>query len=143
VTDRRLRHLTAGLALLGAGIASYLLFERYTGGTVACSFGNGCETVQRSRYAEVLGVPVALLGLVAYAGVLALAWSRSHLAHAATLAVSLAALAFSAYLVYAQIILVGAICQWCIASDAVVTAIAAAAALRLRAQLRPPIPSET
>ena len=132
MTDRSLRIAVAALALAGAGIASYLVFEHYSGGSVACTFGGGCETVQHSRYSSVLGVPVALLGLTAYVALLGLAFSRSQVAHAAGLAVALTGVVFSAYLLYAQIALVGAICQWCVANDAVVSTIAAISLLRLR-----------
>ena len=48
----------------------------------------------------------------------------------ATLALS--AFFFSAYLLYIQVSVIGAICQWCVATDAITTAIAALALLRLR-----------
>lgn len=133
MSDRSLRIAIGVLGLAGAAIASYLLFERYSGGTVACSFG-GCETVQRSHYSEVLGIPVAVLGLTAYLSLLGLTFLRSQTAHAASLAVALTGVIFSAYLVYAQIVLIGAICEWCLASDVVVSAIAALSLLRLRSR---------
>jgi uncharacterized membrane protein len=137
VSDRTLRIAIGVLALAGAAIASYLVFERYTGGAVSCSFG-GCETVQRSRYSVVVGIPVAVFGLAAYLVLFALTFSRAELAHAAGLAVALAGVLFGAYLLYAQIVLIGAICEWCVASDAVVTAIAALTLLRLRPRLLEP-----
>lgn len=51
------------LSLVGAGIASYLVYVRYSHVTIACTTG-GCEKVQSSRYAEVAGIPVAVLGLL-------------------------------------------------------------------------------
>ena len=35
-----------------------------------CAIAHGCATVQQSRYAELAGVPVALLGLAGYAAIL-------------------------------------------------------------------------
>jgi hypothetical protein len=69
MSERTIRLSTAALAALGAAIAGYLLYVRYTGGALACATG-GCETVQHSRYAEVLGVPVAGLGLAGFLGLL-------------------------------------------------------------------------
>ena len=65
MTERRLRLAVGALALLGAGLAAYLTYIRYAGGTVACTSG-GCELVQGSRYSAVGSVPVALIGLIGY-----------------------------------------------------------------------------
>jgi uncharacterized membrane protein len=65
VTERGLARAILALAVLGAGIAAYLTYVRYTGGTVACTTG-GCELVQGSRYSAVAGIPVAPIGLVGY-----------------------------------------------------------------------------
>jgi uncharacterized membrane protein len=39
---------------------------------------------------------------------------------------------FSTYLLYVQIELIGAVCQWCLASDGIATGLAILALLRLR-----------
>jgi uncharacterized membrane protein len=61
VSDRSLRIAVALLALVGAGIAGYLTYARYAHVSIACSTG-GCETVQSSEYAEIVGLEVASLG---------------------------------------------------------------------------------
>jgi len=137
MTESRLRAALAALALAGAGIAAYLTYTRYTGEPIACTSG-GCETVQRSRYASVAGVPVAVLGLAAYLALLAAAVARGTLAAALGAGIALAALAFSAWLLYAQLVLIGAVCQWCLANDAVVLLAAAGALARLRAAAAQP-----
>jgi uncharacterized membrane protein len=131
VTDLLLRRLTAAFAVVGAGIATYLLVVRYTHTTISCTSG-GCETVQSSRYAKLAGIPVALLGLLLYVAVLGLALSAASWAHAGVLALALAGVAFSAYLLYAQLALIHAICDWCLANDGIVTAVALVSLLRLR-----------
>jgi uncharacterized membrane protein len=88
--------------------------------------------VQSSRYAEVFGIPVAALGLAGYMAILLTSWSRSELARAGQAAVLLAALAFSSYLVFVQLDLIGAVCEWCLASDAVTAVVAVLVLLRLR-----------
>jgi len=135
VSERALRLAVAGLSLVGAGIAAYLVFVRYTGGTLACTTG-GCETVQSSEYAKVLGVPVAVIGLAGYLLILASALVPGEVGAAAGAALALAGISFSVYLVYVQVALIDAICQWCIASDAVMVPLFAATALRLRAAVR-------
>jgi uncharacterized membrane protein len=130
MTDRRLRVAVAVLAAAGAGIAAYLFYHHVWGGTIACTTG-GCQEVQDSKYAELAGVPVALLGLLAYIALFATALSGLELARAAGAAIAFAGLAFSLYLVYVQIAIIEAICQWCIASDVVMAGLAIATALRL------------
>jgi uncharacterized membrane protein len=67
---RPLRLASAAVAVVGLGIAGYLTAVHYGGGEPACAIAHGCATVQQSEYAELAGVPVALLGLVGYAGIL-------------------------------------------------------------------------
>jgi uncharacterized membrane protein len=127
----RLRAAIAACAAVGIGIASYLLAVRLAHVPLACPTG-GCETVQSSRWAELAGVPVAALGLAAYAAVLASALARGPVAAAAGVAVSCSAVAFGGYLLYVQLAVLDAVCAWCVASDATTTALAALCLLRLR-----------
>ncbi len=129
MTDRVARTAIAILALVGAGIAAYLLYERYTGGTIVCTSG-GCETVQHSRYAKVAGVPVALIGLAGYVGLFVTALLRGEVARAAGVTLAVCAVLFGAYLLVVQVVAIHAICIWCVASDMVVTLIALLALAR-------------
>jgi uncharacterized membrane protein len=135
MSDRALRSAVGVLATAGAAIAGYLTYARFTHTTLACSTG-GCEVVQRSDYAELAGIPVALLGLAAYVFLLGTAFLSSEPARAAAAAVAVAGAAFSAYLVYIQIAVIDAICQWCIASDVVMALIACACVGRVIAASR-------
>jgi uncharacterized membrane protein len=130
MSDRRLRLVVGVLAAAGIAVAGYLTYTRLTHTAIACTTG-GCETVQSSRYAEVAGIPVALLGLAAYIAILATALSTSELARAAGAAIALGGTAFSIYLLYVQIMLIEALCQWCLVSDAVIGLLAIATVLRL------------
>lgn len=130
MTERSLRILVGALATGGAAVAAYLTYARFTHTPLACTTG-GCETVQSSRYAEIAGIPVAILGLGAYVVILATAFSTSELARAAAAAVALAGVAFSAYLLYVQIALIDALCHWCLVSDVVLALLATATVLRL------------
>ena len=129
MTEGRLRATIAALALAGIGIAAYLTYARYSGTQIACSTG-GCETVQHSRYAVVAGIPVAVLGLVGYAAVLATTSFRGATAAAVCVALAVFGLVFAAWLLVAQLALIHAICQWCVASDVVITLLTAGALVR-------------
>lgn len=130
MSDGTLRLWVGALASAGLVVAGYLTYSRYSGTPITCTTG-GCETVQESSYATVAGVPVAILGLVGYALLAATACSAEDLARAAGAAVALAAFAFSAYLLYAQLAVIGAVCDWCLVSDAILAALVPFTFLRL------------
>jgi uncharacterized membrane protein len=119
----RLRAAIAGAAVIGGAIAAYLTVVHYAHISPICSSG-GCEKVQHSSYAEVRGVPVAILGLAAYAAVLVTAALRGVPAALAGATIALAGAAFSGYLLWAQLARIHAICQWCIGNDVVVAVVA-------------------
>jgi uncharacterized membrane protein len=131
VTDRNLRAAIGLLALAGAAVAVYLVYSRYTGTRLACTTG-GCETVQHSRYAKAAGIPVAVLGLVAYLAVFATAFSARVEAAAIGTAIVLGGLVFGVYLIVIQVAVIDAICQWCLASDVILAVLALLCAERLR-----------
>jgi uncharacterized membrane protein len=112
-------------------ISGYLLWVREAGASLICSTG-GCETVQTSPYADVLGIPVPLVGLAGYLLLLAAAVGRGETARSLHGVLAVAAVVFSSYLLYVQVELIGAVCDWCLASDAVVTGIAVLALLRFK-----------
>jgi uncharacterized membrane protein len=131
MSDRRIRAAVALLAIVGAGIAGYLTYAHVTNTPIACATG-GCETVDRSRYSELGGIPVAAFGLAAYLALLGSATLRSARACAAGAAVALAGLAVAAYLLYVQLAVIDAVCQWCVTSDVVLLLLVPATMLRLR-----------
>lgn len=130
MTERSVRIASAVLASLGVAITTYLLYVRETGGSLVCSTG-GCETVQNSSYAELLGIPVAALGLAGFVVLLVAALTRGEWARLTHATVALSAFLFAAYLLVVQIVVLDAICQWCVATDVLTTALAALALVRL------------
>lgn len=125
MTESRLRLAIGALALAGLAVASYLTYARYSGTQLYCATG-GCETVQHSRYAVVAGIPVAVLGLAAYVAILGSAFVPGPTSAAVGFGLAVIGVVFSAYLLVAQLFLIHAICQWCVASDVVVTLLAIA-----------------
>lgn len=124
----------AGLvALAGAGIAGYLTWSHYTDASVLCVAGTECGTVQSSEYAFIAGIPVAVLGLTAYATILALIAWDAPVARLAAAALALVGLLFGLYLLAVQLFVIDAVCSWCLANDvAVAPALAVLTAVRLR-----------
>lgn len=132
MSERGLRLATAGLALVGLGIAAYLTYVHYSGAAIACSTG-GCEKVQTSSYAELAGIPVAVIGLVGYVLILLTAFLAGELGAVAAVGLTLGGFAFAVYLIYVQVALIEAFCIWCLASDGVLALLVLVSLLRLRA----------
>ena len=133
MSDRGLR-LAAGLvALAGVAVAGYLTWAHFADSSVLCVAGGGCEQVQESEYAEIAGIPVAVLGLGAYATVLGLVVWDSVGARLAAASIAFVGLLFSLYLLALQLFVIEAVCIWCMANDVVIApALAVVTALRLR-----------
>jgi uncharacterized membrane protein len=130
--ERRLLVAIAVLAALGVAIAGYLTYVHYADVKVLCvAGGGGCEKVQASTYAKLAGVPVALLGLIAYLALLGSLLIRGDAGRFAGALIALTGLGFSAYLTYREVFTIKAICQWCVASAVVMTLLAVLTTVRL------------
>ncbi|TAK32488.1 MAG: vitamin K epoxide reductase family protein [Chloroflexota bacterium] len=103
------------LSVLGAAISGYLSYVKLFGGEVLCTGVGGCETVQSSAYAQILGVPVALLGLLGMLALLALSLWRLRSEESAQLmalpifGISLFSIMFAGYLFYVELFVLQAI----------------------------------
>ena len=113
--------IIAGLALVGLAVASYLTALKLGGNQAfLCRDGSGCDIVQASRYSLLAGLPTALWGAAVYAAILVLSvipqtvrrWQMAFM-------LASAAVAFSIYLTYLSIFVIGATCPYCLASGAI------------------------
>ncbi len=124
------------IALVGLVIAAYLAWTRVSGGLPVCGPLHGCETVALSSYSEILGIPVAFLG-VAFSVVLfglALAWWRrgDRRALLGLYGLGLLGVLFVVYLTYLELFVIHAVCAWCAGYAVTIVAgwLVAAVALR-------------
>lgn len=118
------------LALAGSGISAYLTWAHLAEQSVTCGQSQGCDIVQQSVYSEVGGIPIALLGLIAYLALFALTLLPGHgpgdwdiYTPLAVFGISLIGVLYSAYLTYLELFVIYAICRWCVSSAIVITAI--------------------
>ncbi len=118
----KLRRVMIGLAVVGLGVATYLTYIHYAKINPACSLGQSCIKVQTSQWSKLDGIPVALLGLIGYIGILAslLAPDREE-TRLATLGLTVIGFGFSAYLTYRELFSIHAICEWCVSSAVILT----------------------
>lgn len=124
------RQTVAVLALVGIAIATYLWLHAIgVVGVLKCGTG-GCEIVQASSYARLLGVPVAFFGVVGYVALFGISMVGAQPALVSRtwptrwlLALSSAGFLFTVYLTSLEMFVIHAWCRWCLASAAVMTAI--------------------
>lgn len=123
-TDR-LRLVAIALALVGVAIAAYLTYVHYAGIDPVCTGDGGCEKVQSSQWSQLIGIPVALLGLLGYLAILGalLLWDGES-GRLAVLTAAWLGLAFSVYLQYRALVTVRAECVWCLGSATTMALIA-------------------
>jgi uncharacterized membrane protein len=135
LSEDRLQGLGAILSLAGLAISLYLAITWYADTVPVCAGGEGgCERVQNSDYADLAGVPVALVGAVGYVLLLGAFAFRGEAPRMAGLLLALVGLGFSLYLTYLELFVIEAICQWCVASAVVMAAITAVALARFLQQ---------
>jgi uncharacterized membrane protein len=118
-----------GAALAGLGISAYLSAVHAGQAPLVCSVRGpvDCERVLTSAYAQILGtaIPTSAAGILWFgvSGVLALLqiglW-RERAALLAGLAWSVAGLLTALFLVYVEIVQLGALCAWCSVAHALV-----------------------
>jgi uncharacterized membrane protein len=133
------RMLAALVALAGVFVALYLsLYKLGYIGTLVCAVGS-CEVVQTSRWATLLGIPVAVWGVAYYVTVLgvALAGLTPTLADSRRLSQLLVAMTgtgvlVSLWLTYLELFVIDAICQWCVVSAILATLLFVLCCLDLR-----------
>jgi uncharacterized membrane protein len=133
------RMLAALVALVGVFVAAYLaMYKLGYIGTLACKTGS-CETVQTSRWATFLGLPVAAWGVGFYVAVLgvALAGLGTALADSRRISQLLVGMTgfgvlFSLWLTYLELFVIHAICTYCVISALLVGVLFVLSALDLR-----------
>jgi uncharacterized membrane protein len=125
----KLRLVMLVFCVIGIFVAGYLSWAEVTDNNTICADTGkiNCETVQKSAYAETMGIPVAIMGLLGYfaiLGVLVLEDQHRLLAaYGRTLVVGFAlfGVMFSGYLSALEATVLDAWCQWCIASAVIIT----------------------
>jgi uncharacterized membrane protein len=131
--ERRLALWIGAIALLGVAVAAYLVYVHYAGIKPICAAGGdgGCEKVQTSDYADLAGIPVAVLGLIGYLAILGTLFLRGDLGRLSGAAIALSGFGFSMYLTYRELFTIEAICQWCVGSAVLMTLLAILTVVRL------------
>jgi uncharacterized membrane protein len=114
--------VTALVSLVGLADAIYLTIKHLAGSSVRCTIISGCDEVLSSPYATVNGIPLALIGAVAYFTVFSLATLAAFgyrvVGQLLTVLVGLIFLT-TLWLLYLQAFVIGHFCQFCLLSAGV------------------------
>lgn len=117
------------IAIAGLGVAAYLAYVEINHAEAVCGPVGNCNLVQSSAYASIFGVPVAVLGLLNYVGVIIL-WGGNRqtklkgiksISAVMLLALTTFGVIFSIYLTWAELFLINAVCAWCLSSAIITT----------------------
>jgi vitamin-K-epoxide reductase (warfarin-sensitive) len=138
---RRVYMVVAVLALAGMAVSSVSLYHHFgTGKTTYCDFGENfnCDIVNRSSYSTLLGIPDALIGILGYASLLALAtvYRSSRETPKVMLAGAVAGLSFALYLTYIEAYVLATWCILCLSSLTLIVLITALASFLVADSMR-------
>lgn len=137
-TEKIILWVMVAASALGFFDAFYLTIKHYANSNPVCSIVAGCEVVTTSVYSVVLGVPIALLGVLYYIAILGTSlillstpnkFLKTLLPYA-----TVAGLAASAWFVYLQLFVIQAICIYCMGSATTSTILFVCGMLLLKKQ---------
>lgn len=122
---QRLMSVVAILAVCGIVVSSTSLQHHYaTSKTPYCDIGEAfnCDIVNRSAYSSILGIPVALIGMIGYGALAGLAtvYRERRETPLMLFGGAAAGLAFALYLTYIEGHVLGVWCILCLSSLALI-----------------------
>jgi uncharacterized membrane protein len=125
------------LAIIGLVDSLYLYWVKISNAYALCGPIGDCESVNSSTYAEIAGVPIALLGAGAYLSILVILFFErrggfwSEYGPYITFGISLVGVLYSAYLTYVEVAILRAICPYCVLSAIILVILLALTTVRL------------
>lgn len=135
--DKGLYRASLALVIIGLLVSIYMTIYKVTSNENLCLGSGDCSIVNASRYSEVNGIPVAVVGILGYAAMLVVhGFERrnSFFKENGTLLIfgmALTGFIFTVWLVYVEIALLKAICPFCVTSQAAMTLIFMIAVIRM------------
>jgi uncharacterized membrane protein len=124
-------------SIIGLIDALYLTWVKLTHRVAFCGTYGGCETVNTSSYASILGIPIAVFGAGAYLVIIILLflenkgqfWKEN--SPILVFGITLVGVLYSIYLTYIEIAVLHAICPYCVVSGIAMLVLFFLAILRL------------
>jgi uncharacterized membrane protein len=135
--DKWLYRISIAFVAVGLLVSIYMTIYKVTSNDSMCLGSGDCSTVNASRYSEVNGIPVAVIGVIGYAAILAALYLEPRNRFFRTNSIllvfgmSLTGFLFTVWLIYVEIALIKALCPFCITSQIAMTIIFILAIIRL------------
>ncbi len=135
--NKRLSQLTIALVIVGLLVSIYMTIFKLTSNENMCIGSKDCSIVNASRYSEVNGIPVAVLGIAGYSALLAILFLERRPGFIKQngsmifFALALVGFFFTLYLIFVEIVLIKAYCPFCITSQVAMTLIFILSVVRL------------
>ncbi len=135
--DKWLYRLSVAFVIVGVLVSIYMTIYKLTDNNAMCLGSGNCSVVNASRYAEVNGIPVAAIGVLGYSAILAVLYMETkngYFKQNGTLLVfglALTGFLFTLWLIYVEIVLLKALCPFCVTSQVAMTIIFIIAVIRL------------
>jgi len=127
--DKRLTQLTIALTIIGLLVSIYMTIYKVTSNDSMCIGSKDCSVVNASKYSEVNGIPVAMVGMLGYAAILAVLWLEQKPGFFKSngtmilFGLSLTGFLFTVWLIYVEVALLKALCPFCLTSQIAMTLI--------------------
>ncbi len=138
--DKWLYRISVALAVLGMLVSIYMTVFKLTENQKMCLGNGGCSVVNSSIYAEVYGIPVAVVGIGGYLALLAGLLLEDRLPFMHTngtmliFGLALVGFLFTIYLIYVELALIHALCPFCVTSQITMTLLFILSVIRLLRQ---------
>jgi uncharacterized membrane protein len=135
--DKWLYRVSAILVVIGLLVSIYMTIYKLTSNDAMCLGSGDCSTVNASRYAEVYGIPVAVIGIAGYFAILLSHWYEGRdkffekNGPMLIFGLALTGFLFTVYLIYVEFALLHAFCPFCLTSQTAMTLIFAISIVRL------------
>jgi uncharacterized membrane protein len=136
--DKWLYRILVVLTVIGLLVSIYMTIYKATDNNAMCLGSGDCSTVNASRYSEINGIPVAMVGVLGYAAILALLYLEirgpafiSENSALMVFGLALTGFLFTIWLIYVEFALIKAICPFCLASQVAMTLIFLTSTIRL------------
>ncbi|MEN9564455.1 MAG: hypothetical protein RIR73_2699 [Chloroflexota bacterium] len=135
--DKWLYRASIALVIIGLAVSIYMTIYKISGNDGMCLGSGDCSTVNASRFSEVNGIPVAVFGIIGYAAILFVhifETRNEFFRKNGTLLIfgmGLTGFLFTLWLVYVELVLLNAICPFCVTSQVTMTIIFIIAVVRL------------
>jgi uncharacterized membrane protein len=135
--DKKIQLASIVLAFIGLADSIYLTFVKFSGQYALCGSIGDCESVNSSRYSEIGGIPIALLGAIAYLLIILLLLTENRnkfleeYSRLFVFGISLVGVLYSIYLTYLEVAVLKAICPYCVISALILVVLLVLSSIRL------------